>query len=94
MEKKYIDKFIDTKYFNYPKKFFESLICSFKIRYQRQQLELLNPCLVVCTKSCEFDEYLIRRTISTDYVVLKDWIVKAIYTNTLSNEDKDDVLKK
>ncbi len=93
MDKKYIDKFINPKYFDYPKKFFESFITSLKMHYLRQQVELLSPCLVVCNKSCEYDEFLLRRTISTDYVVLKDNIVRQIYAGTLSKSDKKDILK-
>jgi len=92
MDKKYIDKFINLKYFDYPKKFFESFITSLKMHYLRQQVELLNPCLVVCNKSCEYDEFLLRRTISTDYVVLKNSVIRQIYAGTLSKSDKKDIL--
>lgn len=92
MDKKYIDKFIDTEYFNFPKGFFKSFYYSYRLHYSRVSIELLNPCLVICNKSTEFDEYLLRQTISTDYVVLKNKYINQIYSETLSAIDKENIL--
>lgn len=92
MDKKYIEKFVNQKYFDFPKGFFKSLVISRKFHYFRSPIEILSPTLIICNKTSEYDEFLIRSTISTDYVVLKDYYVRQIYANTLSDFDKSEIL--
>ena len=93
MDKKYIDKFVDEKYFDLPKSYLKSLFVARKFHYIRTPIEILNPALIICNKTSEYDQFLIRTTITTDYVVLKESYVRQIYANTLSASDKKELLK-
>lgn len=93
MNKKYIEKFINEKYFDYPKSAIKSFWISKKFNYFHSPIELLNPMLIICNKTTEFDEFLLRSTISTDYVVLKEYYVRQLYANTLSDTDKKEILR-
>ncbi len=91
MDKKYINNFINLKFFDYPKGKFKSSRYSRKFRYLKTTLEIFNPTLVVCHKSTEFDEYLVAKTITTDYVVLRPWVASQIFDGTLSESNKKEL---
>ncbi len=88
MDKKYIDKFIDTTFFDFPKGKLKSAYYGFRLHNLKSAVEILSPCLLVCNKACGFEEYLIRQNITTDFVTLKPWVVDAVYNETLSSDDK------
>lgn len=93
MDKKYLDKFVDQKYFEYPKPKIKSFFVSKKIHYIKQQIINKNPSIFVCSRFSEADYYLLNQTLVCDYVILKNDYVEQIYLGTLPENDKIMLMK-
>lgn len=93
MDKKYLEKFVNNKYFDYPEKRIKSFFISKKMHYIKQQIIEKNAFIYICSRFSENDKYLLNETLTCDYVILKSDIIKQIYANNLSESDKLAILK-
>ena len=92
MNRKFLKKYVNTKYFDFPANLLESFIKSRKFHYIKTTIENLKPGIIVCNKSTNYDQFLIRLSIPAEYVTLKEKYINQIYTNTLSKEDKKNII--
>ena len=93
MDKKYISKFINTDFFEFPTRPLLAKIKGLKYGVVSNYIELVNPALIICNKSSSLDKLFVSRIITSDFVFLKDKYISKIYNGTLTNKEKELIIK-
>lgn len=93
MDRKYILKFINTDFFEFPIKPLMAKIKSFKYGIVANSIEFINPTLIICNKSSSLDRLFVSNIITSDFVFLKDEYVKKIYEGTITDNEKKLLIK-
>lgn len=93
MDKKYISKFINTDFFEFPTRPLLAKIRGLKYGVVPNYIEFINPALIICNKSSNLDKLFVSRIITSDFVFLKDKYIEKIYAGTLSDKEKELIIK-
>ncbi len=93
MDKKYISKFINTNFFEFPTRPLIAKIKGLKFGVVANYIEFINPALVICNKSSNLDKLFVSRIITSDFVFLKDKYINKIYTGTLTDKERELIIK-
>ncbi len=88
MDKKYISKFINLEFFEYPAGKIASNYNAFKYGVVGNIIELINPYLIICNKGSRFDKVFVSKMITSDFVFLKDEVIQNLYNGTLTDSEK------
>lgn len=93
MNKKFISKIIDEEYFEMPPNRLKCKVVSFLRAFVPNNIELVNPHIVICNKTGMFDKILVTNLITSNFVFLKDSVIEKIYNDDFPSNKKKELLK-
>lgn len=93
MDKKYISKFINTNFFDFPTKPILAKIKGVKFGAVSNYVDFINPAIIICNKTSMLDKLFISKFITSDFVFLKDKYITKIHNNTLTDKEKNLIIK-
>lgn len=88
MRKKYLSKYIDLEFFEYPTNHFKNKYYGLKYAMLPGYEQFLNPYIIICNKGSKLDKYFVSGRIISNFVFLKDDVVFKFYTNQIDEETK------
>lgn len=90
---KYIKTFWNEKFFELPDNIIKSKLTAMKFDFIKNKINLVQPFLFICNKTTYFDKRLISNALKGNFVFLKDEVIQSIYDGTLSEDDRNELLK-
>lgn len=93
IRRKVLKEYIDYRYFELPKKSLGCFGYAFKFGLNNDKLSTYEPQIYLCNKTTKFDKFLAGRILSSNYVILKDEVVKNIYDDNFSGQDIKELLE-
>lgn len=92
-KKSYIKTFWNDKYFEMPDGFFKRKFNAIKFQFIKNKINLVQPFMFICNKTCIADKSLISNSFNGHFVFLKDSVIQQIYERTLSDEDRNELIE-
>lgn len=92
ISKKTLKNFIDYKYFELPPSPWKCFKTAFKFGLAGDKLTF-DTCILVAGKTTRFDKLLLGRLLNSNYLTLKDSVVKQICDGTLPKDEEKEILE-
>lgn len=92
MDKKFISNIIDNEYFELPPNRLKCKMVGFLRSFVPNNIELVNPHIVICNKTGKFDKILVTNIITSNFVFLKDSVIEKIYNDDFPENKKKDLM--
>lgn len=90
--KSFIKKYINTKFFEFPKNSFTSWLYTRKFNYVTDKIDHFHSNIYLTNKTSKLDKFFVSRTFKFDFVFLNDEYTEKILNDTISKEEKADLL--